>query len=902
MPTPSALSSAKREARMSFSDRLPRGVRRLFRLPPSYARRMRDLDDEIAFHVDTLLTRLRAQGLSDEVAYAEAMRRFGNAEDLRAYCGDIAARREPVRHFRQWSDELGHDLRYALRQIARAPALTATASVILAIGIGANTAVFSIVQRDLIAPMPFADGNRMVMLYSFSGNGRISITPTRELIHAWADRDRSIDQAVLFEDTPFILGDTITGPREELDGAAIPPNAIPFVGIRPMLGRGILPSDTMASAAPVVLLGEGVWRRDFGASTEVLGKSILLNGGAYTVIGVMPKTFFMPFVQSADAFVALRGVGIGRLTGVAKLRPGVTIDDANREMKALFPAMSEFNVYDEPPKLMRARDLIGPTQRQTILMLFGAVGILLLIACANVGSLLLARAWSRQREFAVRAVLGAGRWRIARQVLTESLLLAIGAGALGVATAYLALHGIQAALPERAALISEVHIQTPAFYWTAIVSVVAGLLFGAGPAVAAAGEDAAESLKAGSRTASASSVMRRLRVGLVVGEVALSVVLLTGAGLLVRTLVAMERVNVGFEPAGLTSRFLYLNSPSLSNLPTRRAALDAVLENVKAIPGVRGAIVGGSMPPDFGIGMGGFEVEGRETTPADSLATIGVNNVMPDFFAFAGIPMQRGRTFEPITQVTDRFDAGEVIINEKLAHRLWPNGNALGAKVRRGKGPWGTVVGIVGDVRVQNEQGRGRLNKDLQVYERTPTAPPGMNLLVRSNLPANVLQPAVAKAIHGASAAIRTSKPTSAEAELDKQTALQWFILRLIGAFAVLAVVLAMVGLHGVVAYAVQQRTREIGVRVALGAQARDVAGLVLRQSLGLAIGGVAVGVGTAVLATRALTAFLYGVSPGDPITLGVVAVAILAVAVLAAWPPARRAARLDPVEALRAD
>ncbi|MFI5228763.1 MAG: ADOP family duplicated permease [Gemmatimonadales bacterium] len=887
---------------MSFSDRLPRGVRRLFRLPPSYARRMRDLDDEIAFHLDTLVARLRAQGLSNEDARAEAMRRFGSEEDLRAYCEGIAARREPVRRLRQWTDELRHDLRYTLRQIARAPALTATASIVLAIGIGANTAVFSIVQRELIAPMPFADGNRMVTLYAFSGSGRISITPTRDLIGAWADRDRSVEQAVIFEDTPFILGDTTTGPREELEGAAIPPNAIPFVGIRPMLGRAIQPADTAASATPVVLLGESVWRRDFGASTDVLGKSVLLNGSAYTVIGVMPKTFFMPFVQSTDAFVALRGVGLGRLTGIAKLRAGVTIDDANREMKALFPPNSELNPFDEPPRLMRARDMIGTTQRQTILMLFGAVGILLLIACANVGNLLLARSWSRQREFAVRAVLGAGRWRIARQVLTESVLLAVGAGALGIATAYVALRGIQAALPEGATTFSDVHIQAPAFYWTAIVSIIAGLLFGAGPAVAAAGEDAAESLKAGSRSASAGSVMRKLRGGLVIGEVALSVVLLTGAGLLVRTLIAMDHVNIGFEPHGLVSTFFYLNSPALSNVRARRAALDAVLENVKSIPGVRGAIYAGNMPPDFAIAMGGFAVEGRATATADSLATIGVNDVTPDFFAFAGIPLQRGRSFAPITEVTDRYDVSEVIINEKLAHRLWPNGDALGARVRSGKGPWGTVVGIVGDVRVQSEDGRGRFNKDLQVYMRMPGAPPGVNLLTRSDLPANVLLPAIAKAVRGASASIRTSKPISAEAQLSKQTDLQRFILRLIGVFALLAVVLAMVGLHGVVAFSVQQRTREIGVRVALGARATDVVALVLRRALGLAVGGVIVGVGTAVLATRALIAVLHGVSPGDPITLGAVAAAILSVALLAAWAPARRAARLDPVEALRAD
>ena len=888
---------------MSISDKLPRGVRRLLRLPPSYARRMRDLDEEIRFHIETHVERLRASGVSESDAISDALKRFGDADDLRAYCGAIAARREPWRRLRQLVDELAQDVHYALRQIRRAPAFTATAAFILALGIGANTGVFSIVHHLLISPLPFADGNRMVMFYSMTGGGRISVTPSNEILEAWGARAHAVEQVLLFEEIAGQLGDSTRGPTEEVSAAALPPSAFDFVGIQPMLGRPILASDTLATAPPVVLLGEGLWRRNFGASRSLIGQSIVLNGASYTVIGITPQTFFIPFAGTRDAFVALHHGGPARLTGLAKLRPGMSIDAANREVAALFPPKSELNTYDEPPKLKRELDLVGHSREQMVLLLFGAVGIVLLIACANVGNLLLARSWSRQREFAVRTALGAGRRRIIRQALTESLMLAFIAGALGIAVAFLVLNGVKAALPAGTDDIRQVTIEGPVFLWSAGVSLLTGLLFGVGPAFAAAGADAGESLKAGGRTASGSLLARRLRTGLVVGEIALSVVLLAGAGLLVRTLVALNHVDLGFRPHGLTSGSLQLTGSAFRDLDARHAALTAALDGVRSIPGVRGAIVSFSAPPRYGIGMGGLEVEGRPIAAHDTLKTMGAASVPPEFFAFAGIQIKQGRTFTPVATISDRFNDDEIIINESLAKRLWPNGNALGARVRRGQGSFGTIVGIVSDVRLPGEQTANLvLNRDLQVYNRQPAAPIFTSLLVRSDLPATVLLPAIAKALHDANPALKLTNIRTADAEVARASAGQRFVLTLIGAFALLAVVLAAVGLHGVIAYSVNQRTREIGVRVALGARASDVTSLVLAQGVRVAAIGVVAGIIGAIAATRALRALLYGVAPGDPITLIAVGIVALVVATLATYAPARRASRLDPIEALRSE
>jgi predicted permease len=893
---------------MRISDKLPSGIRRLFRLPLTRARRMRDLDDEIRFHIESHVDRLRAEGMSEEAAMTAALRRFGDRDDLRAYCSTLAARHEPARRFRRWFDELAQDLRFAFRQIRCAPGVAATAVLILAIGIGATTGVYSVVHHLLIDPLPFPDGNRMVTLNSMTGRGQVYVTPNRKLLEAWRDRSKVVEQTLIYEGLALTLGDTSRSLHSssatlanELSAAAVPPSLFAFLGTKPIRGRPILPSDTLADATPVVLFAERVWRTRFGG-TDIVGTKVNLSGTLHTVIGILPEGFGIPFTFSEtdgeEAIVALhRRVTGGRAGAIGKLQPGRTIGDANREAAALFPPKSELNTYSEPARISRQVDLVGKSRKQMILMLFGAVALVLLIACANVANLLMVRSWSRQREFAVRTALGAGRRRIARHVLTESLVLSLLAGALGFGLSFLALDGIRAALPNGARDYSDVHLDAAALLWSTTLAVVTGLLFGLLPALGAARSNANESLKAGAHTAVGSVGARRVRTAFVVVEVALSVVLLSGAGLLVRTLGALRHVDPGFQSHGLVTAEVPLVAKSLADTGVRRAAVSAALAAVRGIPGVRGALFVPIGPPDLGITMGGLEVEGRVTAPADSLQTVALGMGPAEMFAFAGIPIRRGQTFS-------RASDNEIIINESLARRLWPNGDALGARMRRSHDEWKTVVGIVGDVRLPGKEAANpRLNVDLQLYLPAPSIPSrSTSLMVRSDLPLASLTAGIQQALHHAHPALKLGEVTTADSVIEKSFAAQRFVLNLPGTFALLAVVLAAIGLHAVISYDVARRTREIGVRVALGAQSRDVTSLVIGRSLRVAAVGVLVGVGGAVAAAQALRALLYGVRPADPMTLSVIGAALLGIAVAATYAPARRATKLDPVEALRAD
>jgi len=893
---------------MRISDKLPAGIRRLFRLPLTLERRMRDLDDEIRFHIESHVERLRTEGMSEDAALKAALERFGDSDDLRAYCSTLAARREPGRRLRQWLDELAQDLRFAFRQIRRAPGFAVTAVLILAIGIGATTGVYSVVHHLLIAPLPYPDGNRMVTLNSMTGRGKVFVTPDRKLLEAWRDQSKVVEHTLIYEGLALTLGDTSESSHSssatlanELSAAAVPPSIFAFLGTKPIRGRAILASDTLADAPPVVLFAERVWRTRFGG-TDIVGTKVNLNGTMYTVIGILPDRFGIPFTFSEtggeEAIVALhRRVTGGRAGAIGKLRPGKSIGDANREAAALFPPKSELNSFDEPPRISRQVDLVGKSRKQMILMLFGAVALVLLIACANVANLLMVRSWSRQREFAVRTALGAGRRRIARHVLTESLVLSLIAGVIGFGLAFLALDGIRAALPNGARDYSGVHLNAAALLWSTTLAIVTGLLFGLLPALGAARANANESLKAGAHTAVGNIGARRIRTAFVVVEVALSVVLLSGAGLLVRTLGALRHVDPGFQSHGLVKAEVPLIAKPLADTGVRRAALSTALATVRAIPGVRGALFVPIGPPDLAVTMGGLEVDGRVTAPNDSLHIVSMGMGPPEMFAFAGIPIRRGRTFSGASD-------GEIIINEALARRLWPNGDALGARMRRSHDQWQTVVGIVGDVRLPGKEAENpQIDIDLQLYLPAPSVPSfSTSLMVRSDLPLASLTANIEKALHDAHPALKLGEVTAADAVIEKSFATQRFVLNLLGTFALLAVVLAAVGLHAVISYDVARRTREIGVRVALGAQSSDVTTLVIGQSLRVAGVGVLVGVGGAVAAAQALRALLYGVRPADPMTLSVVGIGLLAIAIAATYAPARRAAKLDPVEALRAD
>ena len=797
-----------------------------------------------------------------------------------------------------------------------------------ALGIGANTAVFSIVHHLLLAPLPFPDGNRMVSLALTTGAGEFSVEPRQDVVDAWTRTTRAVEQITPYSVRGAILGDTAADAPVHVQAIAAVPSMLSYVHAHPVLGRGIGPTDTLAGATPVAIISDSLWRHAFGGTEAVLGRIVVVNGISHRIIGVLPRSFSVPFTNGDPAVVTALAhtSGTRPVEALAKLRPGASTSDANRELASIVKALRLTDGHDnaiDGARVDRAVDLVSSDERQVVLVLFGAVGFVLLIACANIAQLLLTRAWGRQREFAVRLALGAGRARIVRQVLAESLTLSLAGAVAGIAVAAAAIRLIVAAQPPYTDY-SGARLEPGVLAWTVGVALITGLLFGCAPAFFAGRERVAESLKASTRLASGTRAARRLRTGLVTLEVALSVVLLCGAGLLVRTLIALQRDELGFAPRGLSGMSIVLDGPRFADESARRSAMNALLQRARETPGVLKASIAFGLPPDALIALGGLEIEGRPLTKGDSVRTLALQVATPDYFETAGIPILRGRTFAaapgasapgaspppPQARMTKRgaelvprapIVAGdESVIGESLARRFWPNGDAVGARIRIGRMPWTRVVGIVPDVHAPGALG-GR--DAMQVYQ--PLGPGARNatLIVRSPLAPADLEAKLRAAAHSAAPTIRLRGGlTSAEMRISGAMSTQRFTLVLLGGFALLAVVLAVIGLYGVIVYSVTQRTRELGVRMALGATPRDVLSFIAREGLVLSVGGVGVGAVAAIGTTRALRGLLFGVQPGDPATILLVSLLIGAVGLLSTLVPARRATRIDPVEALRAE
>ena len=881
--------------------RLPASVRRIFRLPRCGAADLaREVDDEIRFHLEMRADELCAAGLDPAAARAEALRRFGDAADV-AELRELYRRTEAPRVRRQrasdWLAGVALDLRLALRQFRATPAFTAVAVLTIALGIGANTAIFSAVRQLLLAPLPYRDGERLVFLQLSASNGQVRIMPTAALVEAWRARVRSLEGIATYRTIePTLTGGDGGATPEPLQGAAIEADLPRFLGTSPMLGRTFTPDEQVRGAPAVVMLGHGLWQRRFGGRRDVLGETVRLDGVPHTVIGVMPRDFGLAVIGDRDArqiFAPLVvSAGTAGVSAVGRLRPGTTPEAASRELAAV--AQSEAAPAGEVfgAAAVSVREALAGGYRTSLLLMFAAVGVVLLIACANVANLLLARAWARQREFAIRAALGAGRGRVVRQLLTESLALAVAGGALGVLLAWRGLALIVALRPATMGALDDVRLEPAVLAWSLGLAVGTGLLFGLAPAIFATEPALGPSLQESARSVAGSTRSRRARGVLVVGELALSVVLLAGAGLLVRSFVSLLRVDVGYDPHRLTGVLLDM-SASRFDAPAARAEMYArLLDQLRSKPGVRAAVLGSDDPTRISLAMGQVEIDGAGLPAAERPSLLGYAAVTPDWFQAVGVPLRAGRSFSGDT--TERT----VVVSETFARRFFPRRHAVGARVRTSPDdPWSTVVGVAGDVRVPGaRQGWDRL----KIYEPLRPANPQATLLVRTTDDAAAALPALLTAIATVDPAIRIARAQTIEAALAERRAEPRFLMALLGTFAALAFLLAIVGLYGVIAYSVGQRTREIGVRIALGARPADVARLVLGQAMALTALGVALGAAGAVAATRAMRTMLFDVAPGDPVTLGLVAVAVTAVASLASWLPARRATRIDPVAALR--
>ena len=885
------------------------GGRRAFRLPWSTAARIdRDLDDELAFHLEMRVREMTEQGLPEDEARREAMRRFGDMDDARRYCRAADRRRGRVVAFREWVESWGQDVRYALRQLARSPGFTLVAVITLALGIGANTAIFSVVRRLVLDPFPYRDGERIVWLTrSMDQMGGILMTPRLEMVEAWRARARTVESISIFSHREVALtggcGAAACDP-EIMEASLIEPAIPRFLGVQPVLGRTFAPDEGKPGAPKVVLIGYGLWQRRLGGARDVLGRSMEIDGAPHTIVGVMPRDFDVPMFGPGREPMQLWLPYLPQkddasLSAIAKLREGVGGDAASKELSAILATVeSNMSHPGESARALTARDFLDRRTgvRETLLTLLVAVGVVLVIACANLANLLLARSTARQREMAVRAAIGAGRGRLIRQLLTESVCLSIIGGALGLLVAWQGLEAMIALRPSSLADLDMVRLDPVMLAVTAGLSLVTGLLFGLAPSLLGTGRGVGEVLKGVGRSVAGGLGGRRFRNGLVVAQVALSVTLLIAAGLLVRSVRGLQRFDVGFQPAGLVAAEIALPEDRFTKPEQRQAVLDPLLAAARRLPGGSSAVLASDAPPERGLTFGELEVEGQPMPEKPAPRAFSMTFAPRDYFALVGLRFREGGPF------TGDTAGNPIIINRAMAAKLWPGQPAVGRRVRfglRGSGDWSTIIGVVDDVRLPSRQSRGNIE---QLY--VPFVPffPTNALVLRMDATPRALLPEITRMAAAIDPGIVVRRVISVDSRIESAVAGPRFSMALLAVFAALALVLSAVGLYGVIAYSVAQRTREIGVRIALGAAPSSVLRLVVGNGLRLAAVGVAVGLLLAAAVTRSMSALLYQVSPLDPATFAVVGLLLGGVALLASFFPARVAARVDPAVALRAE
>jgi putative ABC transport system permease protein len=792
------------------------------------------------------------------------------------------------------------DLRYALRSLLKNPGFTVLAVVVMALGIGANTAVFSVVNAVLLRPLAYKNPERIVMLGPlWKKTGRLGNNSSAPDFHDWHNQSTAFDAMASYNSQPTAV---MAGPAAEYAEVAwVSPEFFKVFGAEPVVGRLFTPDEWKKSGA--VVISQSCWLKHFGGDASALGKTVRMIDRTFTIVGVMPAGFSFP--EKTELWIFQPEENQHRSAHnyhvVGLLKSGVSIAQAQTQLTSIGDRLSQQYPDSNSEKsagLVGMRDRLVRDVRTTLYLLLGAVGMVLLISCANMANLLLAKATSRTREIAIRAAVGAGRGRIIRQLITESVVLALVAGAAGLALAILGASALVAIAPPNVPRLAEAAIiDRWVLAFTFGISMVASLLFGLAPALTASRIDLNDALKLGSGRAVVGGGAGRLRNALVVAEIAFSVVLLIGAGLLMKSFVALSNVNMGFRPDHLLLMSAEVPASSLETAKAGTLFYKSLMADIESIPGV--TAVGASRTPPGEVGSDGtYFIDVLPAHPAINLDHEAIFSVVtPRAFSTLGVPILRGRDFND----TDVYDAPfTVIINESMAKKAFPGRDPLGRTLYCGFDSMNpmTIVGIVGDVR---EYGPATAPgpEIFMPYQQHPMPSTYMTVLVRTNAEPGLLAESLRKRVRDRSPEVPL-KFTTMEASLAENVAAPRFRTLLFLAFAGLAVCLAMAGVYGVMAYAVGQRSNEIGLRMALGASRGDVLGMVLKQGLALAGAGVVLGLAGAAAATRLLTSFLFEVKAGDPLTYVGVAVLLAVVAMAASYLPARRATRIDPLAALR--
>jgi putative ABC transport system permease protein len=861
----------------------------------------RDLEfkAEIEEHVRLLAERYRREGMTPDAAMLAARRQFGNTalllEDRRALQTLPAIER------------VRGDLTYAARMLRRNPGFAAAAVITLALGIGANTAIFTVCNAVLLKPLPYAEPDRIVMLWERMGNGQpINVAPANFV--DWRAESRSFSDMAAVWTSSLILGGQSEAAR--LVSGNVSARFFTLLGVQFVLGRDFLPEEDRPGQNRVAILSHRLWQERFGADPAVVGRTVTLNDDSYTIVGVLPGGFqfatkaadFQTRSQ-ADIWVPLAldplkpQRGTHPLRVIARLKPGVALTGAQAELDVIGANLARLYPEDNREKGITAVPLaeqVTASVRVALQALLGAVGLVLLIACANVANLLLSRAAARQREMAVRVALGAGRGRLAQQLLTESLFLAAIGGVAGFVVAVAAVATLSPHLPADLSRAVGIAVDARMLLFTIVISLATGLLFGLGPLFGMRHLNAAESLKQTNRTAS--GLQSRLRSGLAVAQIAIAIVLLIGAGLMAKSFWALLNVAPGFHPESILTARLSLPRARYPDNPRIVAFEQELLERLRGRPGIQSAGFATYLPLSGSDNGWAFTIEGRAPLPTGVFIMAKYRPVSAGYFETIGMPLLRGRS---VTPADTRESPWVVVINSSMARRFWPDEDPIGQRLRFNGPTWRTVVGVVGDVLHEGLDGSSKPEMYMPVAQAA-NIESGPTIVLRTTVDAGV----AAAELRAAVAAIDRTLPVDRIEPMAHlvagSVAQPRFRTLILGAFSLLALAMASIGIYGVMNYLVIQRTREFGIRLSVGATRADVFRLVLRRAAALIAMGTCVGLAGSVVLVRFITTLLFGTAPLDPLTFAAVPILLASVALAASYIPARRATLIDPMVALR--
>jgi putative ABC transport system permease protein len=881
-------------------------IRRVFKLG-LFRRSAAAVEEEFAFHLDMRVSELIAQGWEPEAARAEARRQFGDLDDARKYCRQADEQRERQTMRGELWEEIMQDIRFAVRTLRRSPGFTIVAALTLAIGIGANTAIFSVVRGILLRPLPFTDPSRLVMVASVYGGTRSTSSPAN--VYDWRVQNHSFTSMSVLTGHSAVL--TGSGDPEQIRGFDVNGDFFSILGVTALQGRAVFtPEDTAWKGTKSVLVNESLWRSRFGSDPKLVGSTLTLDNERYRVVGIIPARsawptkvmLWFPFTYDPAELQDSRGAVY--LNTLARLKPGATVASAAADMRAISSRLAQQypNVNaNVTAVVIPMHEWITGNLRLPLLILLGGVAFVLLIACANVANLLLVRGVAREGELAVRTALGAGRGRLVRQLVTESMVLSLFGGALGFLFAIVGTRLLVAAAPTSIPRLDSIRVDGSILAFTLAIAGITGAIFGLMPARQMLRPDISKVLREGGRGVGQRAGSHRARRVLVVAEVALSVVLLAGAGLLIRSFSRMMNVDPGFRTDHSISFALSLPEVKYKTPAQQATFMTTVMERMRALPGVQSAGAGLGMPlTNFGFGFS-FTVAGRAPVKPSDEPDAEVRIATPEYFPTMGIRIVRGRGFTP------QDDAGAtrvLLITEAAAKKFFPNEDPLGKHITFG---WsrdsvpleGDIIGVVADVK-QSSLAEATLPQFWAAFDQWPMS--NMTVVLHTTREVQSVVTDARRAIAELDPDLALAHVGTLENVVAESVAQPRFYMMLLTAFAVVAILLASIGIYGVIAYLVGQRAREIGIRIALGASPSNVVRMVVNEGVVMVAIGIGVGIVGAIALTQLMRALLFNTTSTDPMTYILVTLVLAAVALVASSVPALRAANVDPALAMRAE